>query len=213
MFDVTRRSSFLETETYAGDESLPLAQRLRRGETRTAKRKRQRSEDEEDILPVKEARIMLEMANKTSVSKESEGTLTTTASTSDKMMPNAVPFPPSTDHGCHVDRDSSTFIEEGASVETSIASERNFPANLHAILSDEHYSHIISWMPHGRAWKVHDKALLVSNVGEVVGISDCSSFKRQLSEWGFRRCIRKARIMDVTITSLSSEGIHSWLRE
>ena len=213
--NVTQRSSFLETEAYAGDESLPLAQRLRRGENRTAKRKRQRSEDEEDILPVKEARIMLEMANKnvTSVSKESEGTSTTTASTSDKMMPNVVAFPHATDRGCHVYRDSSTFIEKGASGETSIASERTFPANLHAILSDEHYSHIISWMPHGRAWKVHDKALLVSNVGEVLGISDCSSFKRQLSEWGFRRCIRKARIMDVTITSLSSEGIHSWLRE
>ena len=88
--NVTWRSSFLETEAYAGDESLPLAQSLRRGETGTAKRKRQGSEDEEDTLPVKEARIMLEMANKnvTSVSKESEGTSTTTASTSHKMMPN-----------------------------------------------------------------------------------------------------------------------------
>ena len=160
--NVTRQSSSLETEAYAGDE---LAQRLRRGETGTAKRLRQLSEDEEDMLPVKEARIMLAMANKnvTSVSKESEGMSTTTASTSDKMMPNAVTSPHSTNRGCHVYRDSSTFIEEGASVETSIASERNFPANLHAILS-------ISWMPHGRAWKVHDKALLVSNVGEVLGI-------------------------------------------
>ena len=210
--NVTRQSSSLETEAYAGDESLPLAQRLRRGETRTAKRTRQSSEDKEDIMPVKEARIMLEMANKnvTSVRKESEGTSTTTGSTSDKMMPNAVTFPHSTDRGCHVYRDSSTFIEEGASVETSIESERNFPANLHAILSDEHYSHIISWMPHGRAWKVHDKALLVSDVGKALGISDCSSFKRQLSEWGFRRLYR---IMDVTITSLSSEGIHSWRGE
>ncbi len=193
--NVTQRSSFLETEAYAGDESLPLAQRLRRGETRTAKRrKRQLSEDEEDIVLVKEARIMLEMANKnvTSVSKESEGTSTATASTSDKMMPNAVTFPHSADCGCNAYRGSSTFIGEGASsVETSIESERNFPSNLHAILSDEHYSHIISWMPHGRAWKVHDKALLVSDVGEVLGISDCSSFKKQLSEWGFRRLYQK----------------------
>ena len=205
--NVTRRSSFLETEAYAGDESLPLAQRLRRGETRTAKRTRQSSEDKEDIMPVKEARIMLEMANKnvTSVSMS-----TTTASTSGKVMPNAVTFPHPTDRGCHVYLDSSTFSEEGASVDTSIESERNFPVNLHAILSDEHYSHIISWMPHGRAWKVHDKALLVSEVGKTLGISDCPSFKRQLSEWGFRRLYR---IMDVTITSLSSEGIHSWRGE
>eukprot|EP00957_Ditylum_brightwellii_P207806 15354605-Ditylum_brightwellii.AAC.1 len=37
---------------------------------------------------------------------------------------------------------------------------KNFPQTLHKILSCEEMSHIISWMPHGRAWKVFTPAEL-----------------------------------------------------
>ena len=194
----------------ADEEPLPLTQKSRREETATAtataKRKRQQSEEEEDILPVKEARIMLAMANQhmTIASKESEGTSFPTASTSNEevitqreqhptqyvsnsSMPHYVTFPRFADHGCHAHRKVSSHIEDGGTKETSIESERNFPANLHAILADEQYTNIISWMPHGHAWKVHDKTLLVSDVGEALGICDYPSFKRHLSEWGFKR--------------------------
>jgi hypothetical protein len=52
-------------------------------------------------------------------------------------------FPRYTVHTYH---DYSTFIEEGGVITKHKKSGRNFPARLHAILSNEQYSHIISWM-------------------------------------------------------------------
>ena len=36
----------------------------------------------------------------------------------------------------------------------------NFPAKLHAIVSNQNYEHIICWQPHGRSWKIVDMNLL-----------------------------------------------------
>ena len=33
---------------------------------------------------------------------------------------------------------------------------QSFPQKLHAILSNPQYSHACSWLPHGRAWAVHN---------------------------------------------------------
>ena len=52
-------------------------------------------------------------------------------------------FPRYTVHTYH---DYSTFIEEGGVIRKHKKSGRNFPARLHSILSNEQYSHIISWM-------------------------------------------------------------------
>lgn len=64
-----------------------------------------------------------------------------------------------------------------------------FPAKLHEILSCPEYSHIITWMPHGRAWRV----LNPKEFAEIVmpkkfsHQSKYSSFKRQVNGWGFKR--------------------------
>ena len=88
----------------------------------------------------------------------------------------------------HTYRDFSTWIKDGNKIEKHKKSDRNFPARLHAMLSDENFSHIISWMPHGRAWKVIDKDLLVEEViPKFFGQSKYASFTRQLSGWGFKR--------------------------
>mmetsp|Transcript_13388 Transcript_13388/g.20050 ORF Transcript_13388/g.20050 Transcript_13388/m.20050 type:complete len:484 (-) Transcript_13388:772-2223(-) len=88
----------------------------------------------------------------------------------------------------HTYRDFSTHIKEGKRIEKHKKSDRNFPARLHVILSNEQYSHIISWMPHGRAWKVKNKELLVEEViPKFFGQSKFASFARQLSGWGFKR--------------------------
>mmetsp|Transcript_2736 Transcript_2736/g.4036 ORF Transcript_2736/g.4036 Transcript_2736/m.4036 type:complete len:502 (+) Transcript_2736:45-1550(+) len=88
----------------------------------------------------------------------------------------------------HTYRDFSTYIKEGNRIEKHKKSDRNFPARLHVILSNEQYSHIISWMPHGRAWKVKNKELLVEEViPKFFGQSKFASFARQLSGWGFKR--------------------------
>jgi hypothetical protein len=64
----------------------------------------------------------------------------------------------------------------------------NFPTKLHHILSDPEYQHVISWMPHGRAWKIHNRDLLISDVVPKYFVqSKCQSFARQLNGWGFKR--------------------------
>ena len=45
----------------------------------------------------------------------------------------------------HTYQDYSTFIKEGGVITKHKKSNRNFPARLHAILSNDQYSHIISW--------------------------------------------------------------------
>ena len=98
---------------------------------------------------------------------------------------NISTLPRFTDHSYH---DFSTYIENGGKVEKHKKCDRNFPARLHAILADERYAHIISWMPHGRAWKVLNKDLLVDEViPNFFGQSKYASFTRQLSGWGFKR--------------------------
>ena len=52
-------------------------------------------------------------------------------------------LPRYTDHTYH---DFSTYIEDGGKIEKHKKSESNFPARLYAILCDEQYSHIISWL-------------------------------------------------------------------
>ncbi|KAK1734136.1 heat shock factor family protein [Skeletonema marinoi] len=88
----------------------------------------------------------------------------------------------------HTYHDFSTYIKDGGRIEKHKKSDRNFPARLHAIMSDEKYSNIISWMPHGRAWKVLNKTLFVEEViPKFFGQSKFASFTRQLSGWGFKR--------------------------
>ena len=68
----------------------------------------------------------------------------------------------------------------------------NFPAQLHKILSLPEFSHIISWMPHGRSWRVLKPKLFK----EIVMLkyfshqSKYSSFTRQVNAWNFRRITR-----------------------
>uniref|UniRef100_A0A7S2MAD3 HSF-type DNA-binding domain-containing protein n=1 Tax=Skeletonema marinoi TaxID=267567 RepID=A0A7S2MAD3_9STRA len=88
----------------------------------------------------------------------------------------------------HTYRDFSTYIKDGGKVQKHKKSESNFPARLYAMLAEENYSHIISWMPHGRAFKVHNKKLLLEEaLPKYTGQSKISSFTRQLSGWGFKR--------------------------
>ncbi|KAL3804128.1 hypothetical protein HJC23_013647 [Cyclotella cryptica] len=72
---------------------------------------------------------------------------------------------------------------KGSNIET-------FPRKLHYILSKQEYRHIISWMPHGRAWKILDKELLVSVVcKEQFKHEKFESFNRQVNGWGFKRLL------------------------
>ncbi|KAL7461049.1 hypothetical protein ACHAXS_001484, partial [Conticribra weissflogii] len=62
----------------------------------------------------------------------------------------------------HTYRDFSRF--EPITVSKDRRASSNFPAKLHMMLSNPEHAHVICWMPHGRAWKILNKDLLVSEV-------------------------------------------------
>mmetsp|Transcript_1758 Transcript_1758/g.3320 ORF Transcript_1758/g.3320 Transcript_1758/m.3320 type:complete len:137 (-) Transcript_1758:910-1320(-) len=88
----------------------------------------------------------------------------------------------------HTYRDFSNYTEDGGELIKHKKSGNNFPARLHKILSDPSHSDVITWMPHGRAWRVIDRERLVKDV--LPGYYVCKkyeSFTRQLNGWGFKR--------------------------
>eukprot|EP00978_Attheya_sp_CCMP212_P003377 scaffold6987_cov46-Attheya_sp.AAC.1 len=63
-----------------------------------------------------------------------------------------------------------------------------FPKILYEILSRDDITDIISWCPHGRAWRVHKpKAFEDRVLSEHFRHSKYQSFTRQVTGWGFRR--------------------------
>jgi hypothetical protein len=72
-------------------------------------------------------------------------------------------------------------------METSIRVQK-FPVKLYAILAQKEFNEIITWMPHGRSWKV-----LKPNIFESVVMplffeySNYHSFNRLVNAWSFRR--------------------------
>ncbi len=68
----------------------------------------------------------------------------------------------------------------------------NFPTKLMDMLSRPDLAHIISWMPHGRSWKVHKpREFEIRVIPMFFEHSKFSSFIRQANGWGFRRMVRK----------------------
>lgn len=70
-----------------------------------------------------------------------------------------------------------------------------FPVKLHHIIERaavEGYSHIISWQPHGRAFKIHDEELFLSKIiFKFFFIRKIANFMRQLGVYGFRKIMKK----------------------
>lgn len=64
----------------------------------------------------------------------------------------------------------------------------SFPDKLHAILSRLDLADIISWMPHGRSWRIHKPKAFESRVIPLFFVQcKYSSFIRQANGWGFQR--------------------------
>uniref|UniRef100_A0A7S2KUW7 HSF-type DNA-binding domain-containing protein n=1 Tax=Skeletonema marinoi TaxID=267567 RepID=A0A7S2KUW7_9STRA len=69
--------------------------------------------------------------------------------------------------------------------------ETNFPMKLYDMLANPDNHHAISWMPHGRAWKVRQKDVFMHTIcPQYFSQTKFESFIRQANGWGFRR-IRK----------------------
>jgi hypothetical protein len=90
-------------------------------------------------------------------------------------------------------RDFSTLPDpDPASPITAPGRIPNFPAKMYAILSRKDLSDIITWMPHGRSWKVlKPREFEIKVIPTYFEHSKFSSFIRQANGWGFRRIISK----------------------
>ena len=84
-------------------------------------------------------------------------------------------------------------VEKDAAVSTLRRDRREgalFPVKLHQILSDDASSKVISWLPHGRAWKIQNARRLEGDVlPRYFGHGRLPSFMRQVNGWSFRRVI------------------------
>ena len=71
---------------------------------------------------------------------------------------------------------------------SSMVRSQRFPVKLYAILSQPQLSHIITWLPHGRSWRVLDTRAFEASVLPVFFESDnYHSFNRVINAWSFRR--------------------------
>jgi len=65
------------------------------------------------------------------------------------------------------------------------------PLKIHEMLRRPEFNHIISWLPHGRAWKVHKPKAFEDEVIPKFFVScKYTSFVRQANGWGFRRILK-----------------------
>ena len=92
--------------------------------------------------------------------------------------------------------DNKVLMEVNATVDKSNPSSiENFPIKLHKIVERckiDGYSDIISWMPHGRSFKIHDRNLFVSKImPRYFYITKLTSFIRQLTLYGFNKYRKK----------------------
>jgi hypothetical protein len=78
--------------------------------------------------------------------------------------------------------------EESPKGRRSGKTAQTFPMILHEILSHPEFEDIISWLPHGRAWRiVRHKAFEERVIPLFFRHGRYSSFARQVNGWGFRR--------------------------
>jgi HSF-type DNA-binding len=98
-------------------------------------------------------------------------------------------------------QDYSTIPDSDPTIPlTSIGKVPNFPAKMHAILSRADLHDVVSWMPHGRAWRVHKPKDFESRVIPLYFEHvKYSSFIRQANGWGFHR---------ITVDSLDRNGYY-----
>jgi HSF-type DNA-binding len=88
-----------------------------------------------------------------------------------------------------VDDEQSTHSgTTGSTTENSSIRVQKFPVKLYAILAQPEFAEIISWMPHGRCWKVNRPSMFESLVMPLFfEYSNYHSFNRLVNAWSFRR--------------------------
>ena len=88
-----------------------------------------------------------------------------------------------------------------------------FSQKVHHILSEPAYAKWISWMPHGRAFKVHVPAMFETMVcPKYFAHRRYSSFLRELNNYGFKHVSkgvdRNCKLSPITFLFLKSNKLH-----
>lgn len=69
--------------------------------------------------------------------------------------------------------------------------KNSFPAKLHRILANPEFSAIISWLPHGRSWRIVKRDEFEQRIlPRYFRHNNLASFMRQVNGWGFLRMTR-----------------------
>jgi hypothetical protein len=86
---------------------------------------------------------------------------------------------------------NASFYQTGPAVPLRASGwvrSQRFPIKLYALLNQPSLSDIITWMPHGRSWKVLKPRVFETSVLPVFFESDnYHSFNRVINAWSFRR--------------------------
>ena len=96
----------------------------------------------------------------------------------------------------------------------SCEKERNkvkeaFPLTLFKMLEEcdiNGHTHIISWLPHGHAFRIHDEKLFEQQVLNRYFKSKFKSFKRQLNLYGFQKLRKQSADVGAYFHKLFSRG-------
>jgi HSF-type DNA-binding len=104
--------------------------------------------------------------------------------------------PPEDQHPAEASR---SYIDHSLSApttsETASANQelQRFPERLYQLLEraeQEHFSHVISWQPHGRCFMIHQRDAFKNLLSVLMpGMLRWKSFQRQLRRWGFLRLV------------------------
>mmetsp|Transcript_4969 Transcript_4969/g.11163 ORF Transcript_4969/g.11163 Transcript_4969/m.11163 type:complete len:261 (+) Transcript_4969:404-1186(+) len=85
-------------------------------------------------------------------------------------------------------RDYSRYLELDGNLPRHKKWDRNFPARIHRMVSNAADHDIVHWLPHGRAFRIVDRAALITKVApNYLNCKTYESFARQLNGWGFKR--------------------------
>lgn len=99
-----------------------------------------------------------------------------------------------TDRSSNSGKRTPETADSSSDSQESLEEDFVFPFKLHLMLDDaeaKNYSHIVSWVRDGKAFKVHDSDAFVSTVlPNFFEHSKYESFRRQLNLYGFRRVAR-----------------------
>ena len=74
---------------------------------------------------------------------------------------------------------------------TNVVGFDTFPVKLHSILSNPAYASAISWLPHGRSWRINNyREFEQYIIPRHFRHRKISSFMRQVNGWSFHRVKR-----------------------